>query len=85
MARDVPHEQRPRQGLRTCPRPLRAPRTLTLLSHEQKLMQYSIRLALALHFAVTSTRLLRRPTRPPWETGLIKRLTSTADGFSFAR
>ncbi|KAF9484009.1 hypothetical protein BDN70DRAFT_873163 [Pholiota conissans] len=50
-----------------------------------KLMQYSIRLGLAFHLSLTSTRLLRRPTRPPWEQNIVKRLTSTADGFSFAR
>ncbi|KAF8974408.1 hypothetical protein BDZ97DRAFT_1911594 [Flammula alnicola] len=49
-----------------------------------KLIQYSIRLGLAFHTTLTSSRLFR-PTRPPWETGITKRLVLTANGFSFAR
>lgn len=48
-------------------------------------MQYSIRLYLLFHTSLTASRVLRRPARPPWEQSLIKRLESTASGFSFTR
>ncbi|KAF8165164.1 hypothetical protein B0H34DRAFT_649724 [Crassisporium funariophilum] len=50
-----------------------------------KLIQYSIRVGLLFHFSLTSSRLLRRPTRPPWEVSIVKRLESTASGLSFTR
>ncbi|CAA7259531.1 unnamed protein product [Cyclocybe aegerita] len=50
-----------------------------------KLIQYSIRLGLWFHTSLTSTRLLRRPTRPPWERDIVRRLTSTAAGLSLTR
>ncbi|KDR83551.1 hypothetical protein GALMADRAFT_235764 [Galerina marginata CBS 339.88] len=50
-----------------------------------KLIQYSIRVGLVFHRSLTSTRLLRRPTRPPWEENIIQRLTSTASGLSTTR
>ncbi|KAJ3482443.1 hypothetical protein NLJ89_g12139 [Agrocybe chaxingu] len=50
-----------------------------------KLIQYSIRLGLWFHISLTNTRLLRRPTRPPWERDIVRRLTSTAAGLSLTR
>ncbi|GLB33638.1 putative peroxisomal biogenesis factor 11 (PEX11) [Lyophyllum shimeji] len=50
-----------------------------------KLIQYSIRLYLLFHTSISTTRLLRRPTRPQWEAELVKRLSSTASGLSFTR
>jgi len=50
-----------------------------------KLIQYSIRLYLLFHTSVAASAVLKRPTRPPWELDLIKRLHSTASGLSFSR
>ncbi|KAF8897369.1 hypothetical protein BD779DRAFT_1667359 [Infundibulicybe gibba] len=50
-----------------------------------KLIQYSIRVYLVFHTSLTGSRLLRRPARPPWEVELLKRLQSTASGFSLTR
>jgi len=50
-----------------------------------KLIQYSIRLYLLFHTSVAASAVLKRPTRPPWELELIKRLHSTASGLSFSR
>ncbi|PPQ74401.1 hypothetical protein CVT24_001067 [Panaeolus cyanescens] len=50
-----------------------------------KLIQYSIRVYLVFHLSLRGTRLLRRPTQPPWEEAFIKRLQSTASGLSFTR
>ncbi|KAJ7638648.1 hypothetical protein FB45DRAFT_903452 [Roridomyces roridus] len=50
-----------------------------------KLIQYSLRVYLLLHASLTTSRLLRRPTRGPWERELVRRLESTADGLSFTR
>ena len=51
----------------------------------QKLIQYSIRLGLVFHLSITTSRLLRRPTRSPLELDVLKRLQSTASGLSFTR
>ena len=51
----------------------------------QKLIQYSIRLGLVFHLSITTSRLLRRPTRSPLELNILKRLQSTASGLSFTR
>lgn len=50
-----------------------------------KLIQYSIRVFLLFHSSFTSSRLLRRPTRPPWELNIVQRLQSAASGLSFTR
>ncbi|TFK43359.1 hypothetical protein BDQ12DRAFT_674839 [Crucibulum laeve] len=50
-----------------------------------KLIQYSIRVFLVFHTNATTSRLLRRQMRPPWELELVKRLTSAASGLSFTR
>ncbi|KAJ7499078.1 hypothetical protein FB451DRAFT_1204175 [Mycena latifolia] len=50
-----------------------------------KLIQYSLRVYLLFHTSLATSRLLRRPTRPPWEKSLVRRLNSTVDGFSFTR
>ncbi|KAJ7047529.1 hypothetical protein C8F04DRAFT_1059191 [Mycena alexandri] len=50
-----------------------------------KLIQYSLRVYLLFHTSLATSRLLRRPTRPPWEKELVRRLHSTVDGFSFTR
>ncbi|KAJ7507582.1 hypothetical protein B0H11DRAFT_130965 [Mycena galericulata] len=50
-----------------------------------KLIQYSLRVYLLFHTSLTTSRLLRRPTRAPWELELVRRLQSTVDGFSFTR
>ncbi|KAG6880294.1 hypothetical protein C0992_000071 [Termitomyces sp. T32_za158] len=50
-----------------------------------KLIQYSIRLYLLFHTSISSSRLLRQPTRPWWEAELVKRLRSTYSGLSFTR
>ncbi|RDB22643.1 hypothetical protein Hypma_010377 [Hypsizygus marmoreus] len=50
-----------------------------------KLIQYSIRLYLLFHTSISTSRLLRRPSRPPWEVDLVERLRSTASGLSFSR
>uniref|UniRef100_A0A8H8CLH1 Uncharacterized protein n=1 Tax=Psilocybe cubensis TaxID=181762 RepID=A0A8H8CLH1_PSICU len=50
-----------------------------------KLIQYSIKVALVFHLSLTSSRLLRRSSRPPWEQNIVNRLTSTASGLSFTR
>ncbi|KII95358.1 hypothetical protein PLICRDRAFT_150026 [Plicaturopsis crispa FD-325 SS-3] len=49
-----------------------------------KLMQYSIKLYLLFHLGL-SNRVLRKTTRRPWDTELVKRLESTASGLSFTR
>jgi len=51
----------------------------------QKLVQYSIRLGLVFHLSLTTSRLLRRPTRSPLELEVVRRLQSTASGLSFTR
>ena len=60
-----------------------------MLSHSlflnQKLIQYSIRLGLVFHLSLTSSRLLRRPTRSALELDILKRLQSTASGLSLSR
>ncbi|KAJ7742424.1 hypothetical protein DFH07DRAFT_964472 [Mycena maculata] len=50
-----------------------------------KLIQYSLRVYLLFHTSLTTSRLLRRPARPPWERELVRRLESTVDGLSFTR
>ncbi|KAF4620022.1 hypothetical protein D9613_005496 [Agrocybe pediades] len=50
-----------------------------------KLIQYSIRVLLIFHSSLVNTRLLRRAVRPLWEQNIVKRLQSTASGFSFTR
>ncbi|KAJ7095224.1 hypothetical protein B0H15DRAFT_828565 [Mycena belliarum] len=50
-----------------------------------KLIQYSLRVYLLFHTSLATSRLLRRPTRPPWEKEFVRRLSSTVDGFSFTR
>jgi hypothetical protein len=50
-----------------------------------KLIQYSIRLGLAFHLSLTTSRLLRRPTQSPLELDILRRLQSTASGLSFTR
>ncbi|KAF5388039.1 hypothetical protein D9615_000237 [Tricholomella constricta] len=50
-----------------------------------KLIQYSIRLYLLFHTSISTSRVLRRPTRPVWDAELVKRLRSTASGLSFTR
>lgn len=50
-----------------------------------KIIQYSIRVGLWFHSSMTSSRLLRRPTRPPWEQNIVGRLTSVAAGLSLTR
>ncbi|KAJ7228819.1 hypothetical protein GGX14DRAFT_415190 [Mycena pura] len=50
-----------------------------------KIIQYSLKVYLLFHLSVSTSRLLRRPTRPSWEQELVRRLTSTVDGFSFTR
>ncbi|KAJ7179833.1 hypothetical protein C8R43DRAFT_1083966 [Mycena crocata] len=50
-----------------------------------KLIQYSLRVYLLFHTSLGTSRLLRRPTRPPWEKEMVKRLSSTVDGLSFTR
>ncbi|KAH0587334.1 hypothetical protein H2248_006134 [Termitomyces sp. 'cryptogamus'] len=50
-----------------------------------KLIQYSIRLYLLFHTSISSSRLLRQPTRTLWEAELVKRLRSTYSGLSFTR
>jgi len=50
-----------------------------------KLIQYSIRVYLFFHFSLSTSSLVRRTTRPPWEKELVKRLTSTMSGLSFTR
>ncbi|KAJ6509972.1 hypothetical protein C8R47DRAFT_964396 [Mycena vitilis] len=50
-----------------------------------KLIQYSLKIYLLFHTSLATSRLLRRPTRPPWEKELVRRLNSTVDGFSFTR
>jgi len=52
---------------------------------QKKLIQYSIRVYLFFHFSLTTSSLLRKISRPPWEKELIKRLTSTMSGLSFTR
>jgi hypothetical protein len=51
----------------------------------QKLIQYSLKVYLLFHTSLAASRLLRRPTRPPWEKELTRRLHSTVEGFSFTR
>ncbi|KAJ7904350.1 hypothetical protein B0H14DRAFT_598897 [Mycena olivaceomarginata] len=50
-----------------------------------KLIQYSLKVYLLFHTSLAASRLLRRPTRPPWEKELTRRLHSTVEGFSFTR
>ncbi|KAF9535104.1 hypothetical protein CPB83DRAFT_843483 [Crepidotus variabilis] len=50
-----------------------------------KLIQYAIKLGLWFHASTTSTRLLRRQTRPLWEQSIVARLTSVAAGLSLTR
>ncbi|KAK7061579.1 hypothetical protein R3P38DRAFT_2830272 [Favolaschia claudopus] len=50
-----------------------------------KLIQYGLKIYLLFHTSLATSRLLRRPTRPPWEKELVHRLKSTVDGFSFTR
>ncbi|KAI0637829.1 hypothetical protein C8Q77DRAFT_1048167 [Trametes polyzona] len=50
-----------------------------------KLLQYSMKMYLVFHVAVTSTRAFRGQKRPPWEIELTKRLTSAIAGFSLTR
>ncbi|KAI0771884.1 hypothetical protein BD413DRAFT_546847 [Trametes elegans] len=50
-----------------------------------KLLQYSMKMYLVFHLAITSSPLLKGQKRPPWETELLKRLTSAVAGFSLTR
>ncbi|OJT13540.1 hypothetical protein TRAPUB_9894 [Trametes pubescens] len=50
-----------------------------------KLLQYSMKMYLVFHVAVTSTRAFRGKQRPAWEAELTKRLTSAVAGFSLTR
>ncbi|KAJ7937209.1 hypothetical protein B0H13DRAFT_2424866 [Mycena leptocephala] len=50
-----------------------------------KLIQYSLKVYLLFHTSLATSRLLRRPTRPPWDKELDRRLNSTVDGLSFTR
>ncbi|KAF8211299.1 hypothetical protein K438DRAFT_1807074 [Mycena galopus ATCC 62051] len=50
-----------------------------------KLIQYGLKMYLLFHTSLATSRLLRRPTRPPWEKELVRRLHSTVEGFSFTR
>lgn len=51
-----------------------------------KLIQYSIRVYLLFHGAISSNRLLRRPTSAlQWKLNLAKRLAEFASGLSFTR
>ncbi|KAH9853743.1 hypothetical protein C2E23DRAFT_727514 [Lenzites betulinus] len=50
-----------------------------------KLLQYSMKMYLLFHVAVTSSRVFRGQKRPPWEAELTKRLTSAIAGFSLTR
>ncbi|KAJ6516059.1 hypothetical protein C8R45DRAFT_958610 [Mycena sanguinolenta] len=50
-----------------------------------KLIQYSLKVYLLFHTSAATSRLLRRPTRWPWEKELVRRLHSTIEGFSFTR
>ncbi|KAJ7283831.1 hypothetical protein C8J57DRAFT_1293725 [Mycena rebaudengoi] len=50
-----------------------------------KLIQYSLRVYLLFHTSLGASRLLRRPTRPPWDKEMVTRLESTVDGLSFTR
>ncbi|KAF7352932.1 hypothetical protein MVEN_01260500 [Mycena venus] len=58
---------------------------LNALFSPQKLIQYSLKVYLLFHTSLATSRLLRRPTRPPWEKELVRRLHSTVEGFSFTR
>ncbi|KAF7331952.1 hypothetical protein MKEN_00075500 [Mycena kentingensis (nom. inval.)] len=50
-----------------------------------KIIQYSLKVYLLFHVSVASSRIWRRPTRPPWEKEFVHRLNSTVDGLSFSR
>ncbi|KAI0723353.1 hypothetical protein C8Q76DRAFT_392312 [Earliella scabrosa] len=50
-----------------------------------KIIQYSMKVYLLFHVAVTSSAAFRGRKRPAWETELTKRLTSAIAGFSLTR
>ncbi|KAI0676887.1 hypothetical protein C8Q78DRAFT_960470 [Trametes maxima] len=50
-----------------------------------KLLQYSMKMYLLFHLALTSAPGFRGRKRSPWETELLKRLTSAIAGFSLTR
>lgn len=50
-----------------------------------KIVQYSLKLYLLFHTSITSSPLLRRSIRRPWEEELVKRLQSAVSGLSFSR
>ncbi|KAI9001219.1 hypothetical protein BD414DRAFT_474017 [Trametes punicea] len=50
-----------------------------------KLMQYSLKMYLLFHLAITSSPAFRGQKRPPWEAELLQRLTSAIAGFSLTR
>ncbi|EIN10665.1 hypothetical protein PUNSTDRAFT_100354 [Punctularia strigosozonata HHB-11173 SS5] len=50
-----------------------------------KLLQYSIRVYLLVHTTLAATAALRKPTGRSWEVEIVKRLESTAAGFSLTR
>ncbi|KAI0334742.1 hypothetical protein GY45DRAFT_1241871 [Cubamyces sp. BRFM 1775] len=50
-----------------------------------KIIQYSMKVYLLFHLAVTSSPMFRGQKRPPWEAELLKRLTTAIAGFSLTR
>ncbi|KAI0663063.1 hypothetical protein C8Q70DRAFT_1042660 [Cubamyces menziesii] len=50
-----------------------------------KIIQYSMKMYLLFHLAVTSSPVFRGHKRPPWEAELLRRLTSAIAGFSLTR
>ncbi|KZT72615.1 hypothetical protein DAEQUDRAFT_722778 [Daedalea quercina L-15889] len=50
-----------------------------------KIMQYSLRMCLIFHRGVTATSFLKSRKSSSWETDILKRFESTANGFSLTR
>ncbi|KAI0370256.1 hypothetical protein BV20DRAFT_306592 [Pilatotrama ljubarskyi] len=50
-----------------------------------KLIQYSMKMYLLFHLAITSSPAFRGQKRPPWEAELLQRLSSAIAGFSLTR
>ncbi|KAI9067591.1 hypothetical protein FKP32DRAFT_1588417 [Trametes sanguinea] len=50
-----------------------------------KLIQYSMKMYLLFHVAITSSPVFRGQKRPPWEAELMQRLGSAIGGFSLTR
>lgn len=53
--------------------------------HEQKIMQYSLRLYLVFHSGLTAASLMRNRKSSSWGADVVKRFETTVNGFSLAR